>query len=691
MKKLIAILLATVLCFAMGAISFAIDEDPAPSATQKQVLVWTHGTESTHINTAINIWGGETVCKKVISNSTTNIKLGGTSTSDITANEMQEYALICLFLPLITENDVSEVSDNTTNKLINTKAIQNFLNAGGRLYIQTEGSIAEESLTDLNNLEKAANKLSKQLGAGFNIDPEYSFSYGDSITAAYVNGNAELSDNISDVSDSKSPAAAGEIVATGDCNYEVVLYGIINNAPKAYVMDIAVGKGRITVVSDVNALGTAGTNSNYGGYKQLLTNMLSNATANKAAVAAGEDPNANFGVVEVGTEEQFAAALGKCSNIKLTDDITLNNGYTINGSNSVKIEGQGYKLTRGNSNTGTMFTVTDGKLELTNVTVDGGANWSEGTPATRTNDGIKATGQMFVVSGGTLTLGNGAILQNNHRVNDYQSGGDQGSAIYVSGTGNLEMDAKATIKDCAVTSVDGDSVSGDGAAVAVNGGNKVVITGKITGNYSGRMGGAVRIFQTNTDSTEVIFKDVEITGNYTNASDSYDHGAVLLGRGVTFEGVVVIKNNFNQNGKEANLSSHNVAGYAIEGTNGLSAGSKIGVKVSEAFKLDSTVLSSAEADDLVYFTVDNNELGLIFDPESNVIKLSEIEYVESLGKPACDHDLDENGKCKDCGVVIITYPRDESEANPNTGAPVISGGFAVVALAAVAYAVSKHK
>ncbi len=66
--------------------------------------------------------------------------------------------------------------------------------------------------------------------------------------------------------------------------------------------------------------------------------------------------------------------------------------------------------------------------------------------------------------------------------------------------------------------------------------------------------------------------------------------------------------------------------------------------------------------------------------------------------PPCDHDLDANGKCKDCGVVIITYvdgkpsvPDKVEEENPNTGAESAVAAVAAVAVVALAGAVISKK
>ncbi len=335
--------------------------------------------------------------------------------------------------------------------------------------------------------------------------------------------------------------------------------------------------------------------------------------------------------IKVATQEELIAAINAgFKNITLTRDISLTAGITIPEGKEVNIYGNGYTLKRDASYTGTLFTVTDGSLSLENVTVDGGAIWSAGTPADRTNSGVVATGQLIEIYGsGTVNLGDKATLQNNHRSNSSAQGADRGSAVVVYGTGSFYMDDGATIKDCTVNdATNPDNLVGDGAAVAVHQANgaEVVISGTITGNYSPRMGGAIRVFQNAT--ADITIKDATITNNYTNDNML---GAVCLGSktNVSVSGKVVIDGNYTASGKPANVGSN--GGTLTEDENGLTDGSKISILVTpdaNNFSENSVVLKDAEAEDAQYFTTDGDVMGITY----NEGELKATRVIDSLSR-----------------------------------------------------------
>ncbi len=264
----------------------------------------------------------------------------------------------------------------------------------------------------------------------------------------------------------------------------------------------------------------------------------------------------------VSTFSEFQTAVANGGTIKLTADIPFNANVTI--KKDVIIDGQGqYKLYRQSSPTfiGTLLTVSSGTLTLKNVTVDGGAIWKlpdgstdwtelNDTVYTRINKGVFATaseggvGQLIYVAGGTLNL-IGSTLQNNDRRASGNTAStapttDEGSAVYVN-TGNFSMDASSSIKNNRVSDEDKTGNNGDGAALSVQLATSVNVSGKIFGNFSPRMGGAIRIF--GSSGANVTFSDVEIYANYTVT----DNGAVCIGgstdKDITVSGKVVINNN----------------------------------------------------------------------------------------------------------------------------------------------------
>lgn len=58
-------------------------------------------------------------------------------------------------------------------------------------------------------------------------------------------------------------------------------------------------------------------------------------------------------------------------------------------------------------------------------------------------------------------------------------------------------------------------------------------------------------------------------------------------------------------------------------------------------------------------------------------------YTAKWRRNTCDHDLDKNGKCRKCGITIISYENGKpvGETNPNTGAPAFASASAIIAVA----------
>ncbi len=308
--------------------------------------------------------------------------------------------------------------------------------------------------------------------------------------------------------------------------------------------------------------------------------------------------------------------------INLGCDITMLEGLEIPSGKNIVINGNGYTLKRDSSYLDTLFTVDGGSLLLEDVVVDGGAIWSDDDPATRTNSGVISSGQLIEIYGeGTVTLGDGATLQNNHRSSSTPSVADRGSAVVVYGTGNLYMSEGATIKDCTVNdATSASNIVGDGAAVVVYNGAEVVISGTITGNYSPRMGGAIRVISSTAD---VTIQDAVITGNYT-----YDggYGAICLGNDITVSGEIVIDGNYTATGASANVGTHNNASLIEDETNGLEEDSKISLYITESnnYGLGSVALENAEESDLAYFYTDGDVLGFTYNSQDGTVVVSSV-------------------------------------------------------------------
>lgn len=161
----------------------------------------------------------------------------------------------------------------------------------------------------------------------------------------------------------------------------------------------------------------------------------------------------------------------------LTEDLTVDSNVTLTISAKVTISGNvtisgGGTIKRGNSYKDALIVVGDGaSLTLENITVDGGAVWSTDTSDSNhssvlsrgtSNTGISADAAAVEVYG-SLTLGSGAVVQNNERktsanANDWISYTDDkvsdkyyvvGGGISVVG-GSLNMQSGSTVQNNAI-------------------------------------------------------------------------------------------------------------------------------------------------------------------------------------------------------------------------------------------------
>ncbi len=338
-----------------------------------------------------------------------------------------------------------------------------------------------------------------------------------------------------------------------------------------------------------------------GYYTLTFTNASTSSTFSKDVAAAIKE----------------AAESGKdTAEIAINETIAISSGEVAIGDDSVELT-----IKRASGFTGTMFSIRGGNVTFNNVTIDGGAVWDEPEkPATRTNSGVVATGQIMRISGGTVTLDADVILQNNDYQNDDTDYADQGSAVYVS-EGTFKMNG-ATIQYNNATGKTDKIKAGDGAAVSVEDGT-VNIAGTIKYNYAPRIGGAVRIYQTGNPS--VTFGTVEITNNYTSTEYSGGYGAVCLGKDVSLESgnesfTINIDNNYasEDNSIEANVGTNNNSSIVYKsgsfGTSnsiGIYTGTETGDCYKEnsvVYKLDTGNSATDEQWKTVkgYFSVDNN-------------------------------------------------------------------------------------
>ncbi len=146
---------------------------------------------------------------------------------------------------------------------------------------------------------------------------------------------------------------------------------------------------------------------------------------------------------EYGTKQIYV-----CGEVKLTE----------------KLDGQGCTLQRTENYKGNLLNISSGKVTLTNLTLDGNAEKIS-------NHDAKA---LVRVSGGKLTLGKNAVLQNNNTTGADYPDGAVGGGVYVVGDGQLVI-AGGTIQNCRALL---------GGAVGAFGGEICLESGKITGNHA---------------------------------------------------------------------------------------------------------------------------------------------------------------------------------------------------------------
>ncbi len=219
-----------------------------------------------------------------------------------------------------------------------------------------------------------------------------------------------------------------------------------------------------------------------------------------------------------------------------------------NAGKSFTLDGQGHMIKRHLSFTGNMMRFYGGNtVVLKNIVVDGGADWVGDDPITRVSTGVKlvktgAEGYLLNLQGATVTLDEGTILQNNYFTGSWDGVSHYGSAVHASsGILNMEEGSKIinnTTHNTTPNYATG-GLGGDGAAISLW--NAVVVNingGLISGNFSPRMGGAIRVASGNAT---LNITGGTITENYTAAKH---FGNLALAGTVTITGSPVIEDNW---------------------------------------------------------------------------------------------------------------------------------------------------
>ena len=258
----------------------------------------------------------------------------------------------------------------------------------------------------------------------------------------------------------------------------------------------------------------------------------------------GYDSDATLEWAPVYSSNQLRLAISnKETNIVLNEDILIDGSFNIDYD--VEIDGNGHVITRTGmatySTTATapfaenVFVVKqDSKLVLTDVIVDGGAVWVGEIDSVLgrgvENAGVVATGALIVAEkNAQIVLGEGAVVQNNDGVNAINLGTRIGATLVIDG---------------------GEVINNNSNAGAIWGGGNITLnSGKINGNSSTGIAGAIRM----VSDCNFTMNSGEIKNNKA-ASD----GGVFWGYG---------KSVYNFNGGEISNNSAVIGGVMYPGNN----------------------------------------------------------------------------------------------------------------------------
>ncbi len=395
--------------------------------SKDKVLLWSTGLEgaTTPNNTAGGnyTWGinsfnaAADMFSAAVPGITVTKMDGGTMPTDLS-----DYSLVWIHLPAITEADYAQK--------VNVDALKAYINKGGRVVIVSETAMM------MGSYNAGITALAQALGGNVTI------AAGDSnsTSAPYTfNGDSKLTESVAGVTGNTYPG----ITVSGNALW------VAKDANGAIaIVDQAVSQGRLTVMTDFNWYCTNydAITSNAGAVR-LFKNLVTDTKANMATVAAGGDPNADFGVVTVSTADELDRALanavpGVKTTIKLSATVTASRG---NG------EGLGSAGARFNIDAGKDITI-----DLNGYNIEYDDNGGTGSPAT-----LKNNGTLTVINSSNTPA---AIKGTEKAVNNCGSltvKGDSVGDISLIGTGNQGLEVGPSSKN----DIDGATIIGAYAAI----------------------------------------------------------------------------------------------------------------------------------------------------------------------------------------------------------------------------------
>lgn len=417
--------------------------------------------------------------------------------------------------------------------------------------------------------------------------------------------------------------------------------------------------------------------------------------------------------------------------ITLTGDVALSSTVSFEAGKTYTIKGNGHKLTHGASYTGTLFTVPQNTtLTIENLVIDGGNAWTldetkwaaakarsdsrkDGTVAEVqemvTSNGLNASSSLFNVkgsvtlkdttvqnvytsnniklfsmsSGGSVTLGNGTIIQhcatvgcaNNGFVSSYSSSeftlengaviqdmlGDCNGGLFALWGGN----AKLTMNGGAIRNIK--TIDSNGSVVMMHSGNTFTMNGGVIENVQGLYrinNGRLGIIYLHTGSNTFIMNGGAIQNNLIGGAGVVDANRFTAGR-VELNAGTIQNNTTGMNNSTAYVARvvcPTVVGRDMKIDKPITV-SDIGVLTDEGDNHQQYLLAKAKNGNQYYgllnVAIDNAKEGdtlqLLRDSQTNPFTLTDKEIILDLnGKTITAKNEDQALGVIDGGILYVT-------------------------------------
>ncbi len=419
--------------------------------------------------------------------------------------------------------DGGTIKNCRTSKEVGTSA---YSHAGGGIYLKgtcnmTAGSITGNAASNGGGIYLASTgaelRLSGGVMSGNSAAGKGNGIYYSTLNAAtskvYISGNANVKDNI------YLDNTSGELYPyiTSALHYPVTL----SCSSTAEGKILAGGSGHTLTSVDASKISMTGTTL----YSRL------NKTANQIYLSATEEPEATWqeGAGGAWKTGRFTTALEKVydgGTIKLLNAIVITEKAEITKSVTITSNdaSEPCVMTRMPIAQWGNITINGGNLTLTNVIYDGNRDWIQGTEDAKkqslikvgdsasdtearltlgtgvvVRDGYKTGGSGLFAVYGTMTMNNGAVIENCEVTNN---GAGTGGGVWVSAAGNFIMNG-GTIRDC--------NADGGGAAISTDG-TCTLNGGSITGNTDTSKKECA-VYLRNSGSGKLTLNGINITGN----------------------------------------------------------------------------------------------------------------------------------------------------------------------------------